>query len=107
MKDLFNSLSNIIQENDEVMKNIVDDLIFDKDTHQINNLPEFTSIKQNTHQIQIDIGYTGKKIVNGIGYIYLSPKRNNDKNIVAWECTAYGSGIREDYLPNNCVIKKL
>ena len=91
-------ISNVIQESDEIRKDIADSIIFN-DKYRPIKLPKFITINKNSRQITIDIGQKGKKIVNGTGYIYLDPVVIKDKDTIKWQCRASGTGIKENYLP--------
>ncbi|MED7819874.1 MULTISPECIES: pilin [unclassified Francisella] len=99
-------ISVAIQETQELQQRIADSIIFKSPNPTTNNLPEHTSIDQKSHQIKIDIGESGKQLVSGMGYIYLKPTVVEDKDIVKWTCNVQGTGIHEDYLPDNCRLSK-
>ena len=99
-------ISNVIQESDEIRKNIVDSLMYSNENYTIDSLPKNIYINKTLNNLKIDIGQTGKKIVNGLGYIYLDPIISKNKNFIRWQCKASGTGIKEGYLPNNCRLLK-
>jgi hypothetical protein len=100
-------ISVAIQETEVIQKNLADKIIFKNKPTTNTPLPKYTLIDQQLNQIKIDIGKEGKQLVTGTGYITLTPTITKDKDTVQWRCTAFGSGIHEDYLPGNCkLIKK-
>ncbi|GAB4221888.1 MAG: hypothetical protein Kow0076_1330 [Francisella sp.] len=100
-------ISATMQEIEEELKEVIFAMRFDKLLDNA-SLPRHVYVDQynSTRRVTIDIGQTGKKIVNGTGYLVLIPSINTKTDTVQWKCTAFGTGIQENYLPNNCKLIK-
>ncbi|MEY8714306.1 hypothetical protein AB9G26_03360 [Francisella philomiragia] len=100
-------ISNCIRETDEVRKEVAFSIRFDDKFNNL-NLPKDVYVEQqnNITKVKIDVGQTGKKIVNGSGYIFLTPTFSKTNGKLVWRCNALGTGLQENYLPGNCKLLK-